>query len=112
MDGSRKRFEGYATDLATDKAIAWLKDRDKSKPFFLMCQHKAPHRTFAPALRHLGAFDDGVCHPTINVDDLDPECEMAGLVANQPRELGKVEYVLNNSFGMLGINSVCIIKKL
>ena len=23
-----------------------------------MCQHKAPHRTFAPALRHLGAFDD------------------------------------------------------
>ena len=61
---------------------------------------------------NLGAFDDGVCHPTINVDDLDPECEMAGLVANQPRELGNVEYVLNNSFGMLGINSVCIIKKL
>ena len=37
---------------------------------------------------------------------------MSGLVANQPRELGKVEYVLNNSFGMLGINSVCIIKKM
>ena len=61
---------------------------------------------------NLGAFDDGVCHPTINVDDLDPECAMTGLVANEPRELGKVEYVLNNSFGMLGINSVCIIKKL
>ena len=30
----------------------------KTKPFFLMCQHKAPHRTFAPALRHLGAFDE------------------------------------------------------
>ncbi len=57
-DGSQKRFEGYATDLTTDKALAWLDDRDKSKPFFLMCQHKAPHRTFAPALRHLGAFDD------------------------------------------------------
>ena len=25
-----------------------------------MCQHKAPHRTFAPALRHLGVFDDVV----------------------------------------------------
>ena len=61
---------------------------------------------------NLSAFDDGVCHPTINVDDLDPECAMTGLVANQPRELGNVEYVLNNSFGMLGINSVCIIKKM
>ena len=58
MDGTRKRFEGYATDLTTDKAIAWLDGRDESKPFFLMCQHKAPHRTFSPALRHLGAFDD------------------------------------------------------
>ena len=57
MDGSRRRFEGYATDLTTDKAIAWLDQRDPSKPFFLMCQHKAPHRTFSPALRHLGAFD-------------------------------------------------------
>lgn len=57
MDGSKKRFEGYATDITTDKAIKWLDSRDKSKPFFLMCQHKAPHRTFAPALRHLNAFD-------------------------------------------------------
>ena len=52
-----------------------------------------------------------IAHATINVDDLDPECELPGLVVNQPRELGKVEYILNNSFGMLGINSVVIIKK-
>jgi arylsulfatase A-like enzyme len=58
QDGSQKKFNGYATDLTTDKAISWLDSRDKTKPFFLMCQHKAPHRTFAPALRHLGAFDD------------------------------------------------------
>lgn len=57
-DGTQKRFEGYATDLTTDKAIAWLDQREPGKPFFLMCQHKAPHRTFAPALRHLGMFDD------------------------------------------------------
>ena len=60
---------------------------------------------------NLGAFDDGVCHATINVDDLDPECALDGLVLNQPKELGNVEYILNNSFGMLGINSACIIKK-
>ncbi|TWU22294.1 Choline-sulfatase [Novipirellula galeiformis] len=57
MDAMRHREQGYCTDLVTDKAVAWLDGRDKTKPFLLMCQHKAPHRTFAPALRHLGAFD-------------------------------------------------------
>lgn len=60
---------------------------------------------------NLGAFEDGVCHPTINVDELDPECALDGLVLNQPREIGKASYILNNSFGMLGINSVAIIQK-
>jgi len=60
---------------------------------------------------NLGAFGDGVVHPTINVDDLDPDCDVPGLVVNQPRETDGVQYILNNSFGMLGINSVVIIKK-
>ena len=60
---------------------------------------------------NLLAFEDGVCHATINVDNLDPECELAGIVVNQPRELGRVNFVLNNSFGMLGINSVAIVKR-
>lgn len=60
---------------------------------------------------NLPAFDDGVCHPTINVDNLDPECNLPGLVINEPRENRTVATVLNNSFGMLGINSVVIIQK-
>lgn len=60
---------------------------------------------------NLGAFDDGICHATINVDDLDPECALDGLVCNQPREIGKPDYILNNSFGMLGINSVVIVAR-
>ena len=60
---------------------------------------------------NLPAFQDGVVHATINVDDLDPTCELPGLVTNEAREVGDVEYVLNNSFGMLGINSAVIIKK-
>jgi 3-oxoacyl-[acyl-carrier-protein] synthase II len=60
---------------------------------------------------NLPAFDDGVAHATINVDELDPECALPGLVLNQPREVGNVQYILNNSFGMLGINSVVIIRK-
>ncbi|MGJ8697414.1 MAG: sulfatase family protein [Verrucomicrobiaceae bacterium] len=62
MDGSSKQFTGYCTDITTEKAIEWLDGRDEEKPFFLMCQHKAPHRTFAPALRHLKSFD-GVTIP-------------------------------------------------
>ncbi len=60
---------------------------------------------------NLPALDDGVCHATINVDDLDPDCALTTLVVNQPRAIGNVEYILNNSFGMLGINSAVIIKK-
>jgi 3-oxoacyl-[acyl-carrier-protein] synthase II len=60
---------------------------------------------------NLAAFEDGVCHATINVEELDPACDVRGLVLNQPREVGRISYVLNNSFGMLGINSVVIVKK-
>jgi len=62
MDGKKKKFHGYSTDIVTQKAINWLDGRDKSKPFLLMCQHKAPHRNWAPALRHLDSFN-GVTIP-------------------------------------------------
>jgi 3-oxoacyl-[acyl-carrier-protein] synthase II len=61
---------------------------------------------------NLNAFADGVVHPTINLDELDPACDLRGLIINEPREVGNVQYILNNSFGMLGINSVVIIKKI
>jgi len=55
----RIRVEGYCTEVVTDKAIGWLKEkRDKSKPFMLMMQHKAPHRDWSPAIKYLNAFDD------------------------------------------------------
>lgn len=60
---------------------------------------------------NLLAFRDGVCHATINVDQLDPDCALNNLVINEPREIGPVRYILNNSFGMLGINSVVIVEK-
>jgi len=30
---------------------------------------------------------------------------------NQPREIGEVSTILNNSFGMLGINSAVVVRK-
>ena len=61
---------------------------------------------------NLPAFEDRVCHPTINVDELDPDCAIDQLVCGDPRELESVDYILNNSFGMLGINSAVIIKRM
>jgi 3-oxoacyl-[acyl-carrier-protein] synthase II len=62
-------------------------------------------------LGNLPSFDDGIAHATINLDKLDPRCDLPNLVANTPRDMGKVSCILNNSFGMLGINSVLIIRR-
>ena len=46
---TKEKYTGYTTDLITDLTLDWLKHgRDKSKPFMLMCQHKAPHREWSP----------------------------------------------------------------
>jgi 3-oxoacyl-[acyl-carrier-protein] synthase II len=61
---------------------------------------------------NLPAFTDSKVHPTINLDSLDPACALNNLVANEPKQLGTVNTILNNSFGMVGINSVVIVKKM
>ncbi len=60
---------------------------------------------------NLGSFDDGVIHPTINCDEIDPACAVRNLVANEPKQVDRVELILNNSFGMLGINSAVLVKR-
>jgi 3-oxoacyl-[acyl-carrier-protein] synthase II len=62
-------------------------------------------------LGNLPSFDDGVAHATINLDNPDPQCHLPQLVVNEPRQTSGVQYILNNSFGMLGINSVVIVGK-
>ena len=61
---------------------------------------------------NLPAFEDSLVHPTINVETLDPACDLQNLVLNKARQLVEVNTILNNSFGMVGINSVVIIRKL
>jgi len=60
---------------------------------------------------NLPSFNDNIIHPTINVEDLDPECALPNLVINQPLKVDAVKVILNNSFGMLGINSALIVRK-
>lgn len=60
---------------------------------------------------NIPAFTDNKVHPGINVVELDPDCALPNLVINEPKELTEVNTILNNSFGMLGINSAVIVKK-
>ena len=51
LEGSveRRRVEGYVTEVTTRLALDWLEQaRDPAKPFLLMVQHKAPHRSWMP----------------------------------------------------------------
>lgn len=60
---------------------------------------------------NLPAFKDNLVHPTINVDNLDPDCAIDNLVINEAVKVDSIQTILNNSFGMLGINSTVIVKK-
>ena len=71
------------------------------------------------------SFDasDNIATPTANVTDFGCFVVRSGhsfalrfdfknhLVINQPKHLQKVDTILNNSFGMLGIHSVVIVKR-
>jgi arylsulfatase A-like enzyme len=59
--GNKKivRVDGYCTDIVTQMSVDWLtNERDPNRPFMLMCHHKAPHRTWMPAMRHLHLYDE------------------------------------------------------
>jgi arylsulfatase A-like enzyme len=57
-NGERKQFQGYVTDVITDKALDYLKGLNGQKPFCLVYQHKGPHRPFTPAQRHEELYAD------------------------------------------------------
>lgn len=52
-----KRLPGYATDVTTDLSLDFIKrHKDSGKPFLVMCQYKAPHRTWQPGPDNLDRF--------------------------------------------------------
>lgn len=56
------RYAGYdskhSSDVVTDLSLNWLKERDPSKPFFLMHHFKAPHDNFENAERYDWLYED------------------------------------------------------
>src|SRR5262249_46715505 len=62
-NGEEVKYVGYTTDIIADRALEWLKNgRDQSKPFVMMCQHKAPHREWSPNGKYRPKYD-GVPFP-------------------------------------------------
>lgn len=70
IEGERKRFEGYVTDIITETTLDWLKNkRDPEKPFCVLYHQKAPHRNWKPAPEYLTLFDDTTFMPPDNFFD-------------------------------------------
>ena len=70
IEGERKRFDGYVTDIITETTLDWLKNkRDPEKPFCVLYHQKAPHRNWKPAPEYLTLFDDTTFMPPDNFFD-------------------------------------------
>ncbi|WP_297089368.1 sulfatase [uncultured Draconibacterium sp.] len=69
-NGVKKQYHGYCTQITTDIALDWLKNkRDKSKPFLMLYHQKAPHRTWMPEKKYLDLFEDSTFTPPANFFD-------------------------------------------
>jgi len=67
--GVRNKLKGYTTDLITDLAINFIRNRPQNKPFFLMFHHKAPHRNWQPDEKHKRQFENFVPPLPATFDD-------------------------------------------
>jgi arylsulfatase A-like enzyme len=74
-----ERIDGYVTDIITDLSLEWLETgRDPSRPFLLMCQHKAPHRNWMPGPNHLLTYEgDQIPEPETLFDDYESRASPA-----------------------------------
>lgn len=74
----RQKHKGYCTDIIADFTLDFLKKRDKSKPFFVMCHNKAPHRAWQPSPKYKDWLkDDTVPEPSNLYEDLSKRSQAA-----------------------------------
>jgi arylsulfatase A-like enzyme len=51
------KHDGYTTEIIADLTVDFLKNkRDKEKPFFVMCHHKATHREWLPGPKQIDHY--------------------------------------------------------
>lgn len=86
-NGTEITVPGYVTDIITDKAIDFLEHRDPDRPFAMLYYHKAPHRNWMPAQRHLGINDGRVFPEPANL--LDDYTGRGRAAREQAMEIGR-----------------------
>lgn len=102
-NGTRRKIPGYATDVTTDFALDFLRQKS-DKPWCLVYQHKAPHRPFLPPPRFAGlyegtelpypaTFDDEYSTRKIarEAEDMRFDVSIAGDYKDQPKNLRGAE---------------------
>ncbi|MBN2853131.1 MAG: sulfatase [Clostridia bacterium] len=76
-NGTSKVFEGYVTDIITDKCLEFLENRDEDKPFLLFCHHKAPHRPWLVSEEYRSHYIEDLPVPETFDDDYKNRAEAA-----------------------------------
>lgn len=87
--------KGYATDIITDKALSWIEGRDKSKPFFMMLHHKAPHRSWECHPKHRDLYKEEIKLPDTFNDDYKTRAKAASVA--------KMKVTMDMSYMDLGL---------
>jgi len=86
-NGERTSSEGYVTDIITYKVLDFLKRIDRSHPFCLLYQHKAPHRPFTPSPRHTAMYESFEFPYPSTFDDDYASRRIAGLARDMKLEV-------------------------
>jgi arylsulfatase A-like enzyme len=72
QDGGKK-YKGYSTDVIADLTIDWLKNRDREKPFMMMCHFKATHEPFYCPEQYENLYQDVEMPEPESLYDFGPE---------------------------------------
>lgn len=105
----KARVSGYATDIITDKCIDFIQNRDENKPFFMMCHHKAPHRSWEFDPKHKDLYKESVKLPDTFSDDYKNRAKAAAAAKMRVEcdmtysDLGLVQPEGGSSIGELAI---------
>lgn len=93
---TRTRSPADATDIITDKTLDFIRKRDPSRPFFAMCHHKAPHRSWECDPKHRHLYKDPVKLPETFTDDYKNRARAAAIA--------KMRVESDMSYGDLGLS--------
>ena len=93
--------QDYSTDVLAGKALAFLKQVDTSKPFFLYLSTRAPHSGYAAAPRYVGRFKDEPIPHSPNFNEPDMSDKPAFWRALAPRKTPDIDNARRKEYASL-----------